>query len=299
MQTKTEGQTMGIRINMEGQNRKKLQKQFREFFNGADTEQEYNKRINEFEDMYTPKKEVLQKSKKEFYGVLDAYIQGTLTKEKALLLLQSKRQQLIEEITYMATEGCFIKIDYGYGNDPVPEEFVKIVDKVDYYYYITEDNIENADIKKLENFSSPAVKRIVKSVGASFDKYNGITEKKESRPEQEATQPLQNAEPKAPEPETAENLPSNEVLEKLVEGDSSVLRKWTGGKYKCRNLRQFINEYADIKKENPTKNLILDYLIRENGKQFTEKTIISTLNSYGVSTERKKTKDRRRNGTHK
>jgi hypothetical protein len=97
---------------MEDQNREKLQKQLQEFFNGADTGQEFNKRMNELENMYTPKREILQESKKKFYGVLDAYIQGTLAKEKALLLLQSKRQQLSEKIKDMAVKGCFIEIDY-------------------------------------------------------------------------------------------------------------------------------------------------------------------------------------------
>ena len=175
---------------MEDQAREELQKQVQEFFNGADTDQEFNKRMNEFENMFTLKREILQKSKKKFCGILDAYIQGTLTKEKALLLLQSKHQQLGEEIKNMAVEGCFVEIDYKDGKGYMPEEFMKIVDEVNYYYNITKDNIGNVDIKKLGSFSSPAVKRVVESVGASFDKYFGTAEKKESQPEQE-TQPIE------------------------------------------------------------------------------------------------------------
>jgi len=285
---------------MGDQDRKELQKQLNEFINGADTDQEFNNRMNELENMYTPKKEILQKSKKTFYGVLDAFIQGTLTKEKALLLLQSKHQQLSEEIKDMAVKGSFIEIDYEDGKGYMPEEFMKIVDEVNYYYNITKNNIGGNTDLKLENFSSPAVKRVVESVSASFDKYFGITEKKENQPEQE-TQPIE----KTPSisSQNAVSLPLNTVLEKLADQDKPNLRRWRGGKYKCTNLREFINRYADIARENPSKALILDYLIKDKEEPieepFRETSIVSTLNLYGISPERKKAKGRQRKGTHK
>jgi hypothetical protein len=88
-------------------------------------------------NIYTPKREILKKSKKKFYSVLDAYIQGTLTKEKALLLLQSKYQQLKEEISDMALNGNFIEIDYRDGLGYMPEGFMRIADEVNYCYSIT------------------------------------------------------------------------------------------------------------------------------------------------------------------
>jgi len=298
---------MNIKIKMRGPDSEELQKQLseelqkelQEFFNGAETDQEFNKRMNELENLYTPKREILQKSKKKFSSILDSYIQGTLTNEKALLLLQSKYQQLGEEIKDMAIKGCFIEIDYEDGKGYIPEEFMKIAGEVNYYYNITKNNIGgNTDIK-LESFSSPATKRFVKSVSATFDKFFGTEEKKESQPEQRTTTLSQSSESPVAESDTAINLPLNNVLEKLADQNNPVLRRWTGGKYKCKNMRQFINEYADIARENPTKYLILDYLVRENGNPFKESSIISNLNSFGVAPERKKTKGRQRKNTHK
>jgi hypothetical protein len=134
--------------------------------------------------------------------------------------------------------------------------------------------------------------------------------KKDSQPEQE-TQPIEktpstqcnekilNSESPVAEPDTAMNLPLNDVLEKLIAKGSKFLRRWNGGKFKCSNLRQFVNEYAETTEENPTKNLVLDYLVKEDGEPFKESGIISTLNLYGVSPERKKAKGRPRKGTHK
>ena len=167
-------------------------------------------------------------------------------------------------------------------------------------YNITKNNIGGNTDLKLENFSSPAVKRVVESVSASFDKYFGITEKKENQPEQE-TQPIE----KTPSisSQNAVSLPLNTVLEKLADQDKPNLRRWRGGKYKCTNLREFINRYADIARENPSKALILDYLIKDKEEPieepFRETSIVSTLNLYGISPERKKAKGRQRKGTHK
>ena len=98
---------------------------------------------------------------------------------------------------------------------------------------------------------------------------------------------------------TAKPLPLDEDLEKLATEENHVLRRWTDGRYKCKNLRDFINRYAENTGRNPTKDLILDYIVKEDGKAFTASTITTTLNTYGISPERKKTENRCRKGTHK
>jgi hypothetical protein len=291
---------MKAKMGIEDKDQKELQKSLQELFKDADNDEEFEKRMNQLENMFTPKREILRKCKKKLYSVLDAHIQGTLTKEKSLLLLQSKYHQLNEEIKDMALKGRFVEIDYEDGKGYIPEEFMKIANEVNYYYNITKNNIEFADVK-LENFSNPAVKQVVKSVGASFDKFFGIekTDGNESQSKQETTASSQNSESPVAKPDTAINLPVNDVLEKLTVQDNPVLRRWNGGKYKCKNLRLFVNRYADTTKGNPTKNLILDYLVKENGEPFRESAIVSTLNSYGVAPERKKATGRQRKGTHK
>jgi hypothetical protein len=119
-------------------------------------------------------------------------------------------------------------------------------------------------------------------------------------PIHETAAPLQNPEPPVAEPEAPLVLPPIEVLEKLANKENSVLRSWHNGKYKCKNLRQFVDEYAEIKNENPTKHLILDYLVKEkDGKHFEMTAIVTTLNTHGVAPEKKKAKGRQRTGTHK
>jgi len=225
---------MKIRMKMPQEQQKEIQNELDELFDGVTNDEEFEKRMDQFEDIFTPKREILQKSKKEFYGVLDAYIQGTLTKEKALLLLQSKHQQLGEEIIDMSVKGRFIEVGYEDGKGYIPEEFMKIVDEVNYYYSITKNNIGNADVKKMESFSSPAVKRIVKRVSASFDKYFGIEGKKESQPEQE-TQPIE----KTPSAQSNEKIlrikqelnTAGSLLNDLITVPSSVSLEVITGKY--------------------------------------------------------------------
>jgi len=160
---------MSIKVKIEGQSEEELLNYIHEFFKGADTGEEFDKRMNLFEDKHTPKKEILQECKEVFYSVLDSYLQDEITKEKALLLLQSKRLQMSETIKKLAANGYFVEIDYNDGHGYIPEEFMKITGDIFYYYGITQNNIVAADVK-LENFSSPSVKRVVKSISDTFDK---------------------------------------------------------------------------------------------------------------------------------
>jgi hypothetical protein len=98
-----------------------------------------------------------------------------------------------------------------------------------------------------------------------------------------------------PEPE----LPLDQDLEALCEDEKPVLRRWLHGKYKCKSLPDFINAYAIRTARNPTKNQIKDYIVKENGEDYTEKTITTNLSSYGISPERKKAEKRRPQGKHR
>jgi len=245
-----QNKTMNIKIKMRGPDSEELQKQLQEFMKVADTEQELNKRINELENKYTLKRDFLQTGNRQFYTVLNNYIQGILTKEKALLLLQSYHQQLRDEIIDSAEVGSFIEIDYGDGKGYIPEEFMKIINKVNYYYNITKNNIENADIK------------------------------------QETTTSL-NSELPVNESDTAINLPLEEVpprletLEMLTKGNSPILRIWTCGKYKCSSLEEFVKAYIKIA-DNLTPALIRDYLISERTKKpYTDNSIEKALTLHG------------------
>ncbi|MDR0456399.1 MAG: hypothetical protein LBH20_06925 [Treponema sp.] len=130
-------------------------------------------------------------------------------------------------------------------------------------------------------------------------KINGTTEQRDELYQLLKQNGLINPKEETSSSET-KDLPTDDVLEQLAKEDDPVLRKWNGGKYKCKNLRQFVDKYAKIKRINPTKNLIDDYLVKEKeGKPFQPSAIISTLNTYGISPERKKTEGRTRRGTHK
>jgi hypothetical protein len=301
MQAAEKGQTMNIKIKMRGPDEEGLLEKLQEFLSGADTMQEFNKRMNELENKYTLKRDFLQTSKRLFYTVLDDYIQGILTKEKALLLLQSYHRQMDDEIADSAAVGSFIEIDYGDGRGYMPEEYMKIVDKVNYYYSITKNNIENAegtaDIK-LENFSSSAVKRVVKSVSASFDKYFGTAEKenKESQ-KQETTSPMQSSKPSAPE-SYADSLPSNKKTgNKTTEEKKSTENVWTeydeellGHGYIDKNYNA-INSAPDIaaflfdemRMENIKPKIIMRY--KYKGKPFTKYTANKAV-TYARSKDR-------------
>jgi hypothetical protein len=172
-------------------------------------------------------------------------------------------------------------------------EYKKITDTI--WDYI-------AFLKRMEKKELP---EILKSDGyqqkrkARIKMQNSIEHEAKEPQKQETAALPQNSESPVAEPDKAIILPPNDVLEKLAAHHTDFLRRWNGGKYKCKNLRDFVNVYAKTVGENPTKHLILDYLVKENGEPFKESTIISTCNSFGVSPERKKAKGRQRKGTHK
>jgi hypothetical protein len=169
----------------------------------------------------------------------------------------------------------------------------KITDTVfDYIAFL--GNTEKKELPEILKSDDYQQKRKSKMKTQSNVEHEG----KESQ-KKETTASPQNSESPVTEPDTAINLPLNDVLEKLVIQYKNLLRRWNNGKYKCKNLRQFINVYAEATGENPTKRLILDYLVKEDGKPFSPTGIVTTLNSYGTSPERKKTKGRQRKGTHK
>ena len=96
-------------------------------------------------------------------------------------------------------------------------------------------------------------------------------------------------------PVAKKELPNNDTLEKIADENEKLLRRWNDGQFKCSNLRQLINDFAERTGKNPTKKLIDDYLINEkSGKPFSPNTINVTLNSYGVAPERKRAKRRHR-----
>jgi hypothetical protein len=75
--------------------------------------------------------------------------------------------------------------------------------------------------------------------------------------------------------------PTLPPLEKLTEGKTPVLRKWTGGKYKCASLEEFIKAYIIIV-DNLTPALIRDYLICEKtGKPYSNNSIEKGLSLHG------------------
>lgn len=78
----------------------------------------------------------------------------------------------------------------------------------------------------------------------------------------------------------AEPLPLIPALEKLTEGKSPVLRKWTGGKYKCNSLERFIKAYQKIA-DDLTPDLIRDYLISsKKGTPYTHDTIEQRIKEH-------------------
>jgi len=257
---KRKSKNMKIKMMLPRKQQKTVQKHLNELFDGVSTDEEFEKRMDRFEDMYTPKYEIYRKCENELSDVLDQYIAGTLPKNRALLLLRSKYDRISGEVIEINKRGGFIIID------DVPDEFIKITMAIYKYYNEMKSYLECLDVESQK---------------------------------QEAPTSSQNSESSVAEPDTAINLPLNDVLEKLVVQHEELLRRWNNGKFKCNNLREFVNIYADTTGKNPTKNLILDYLVKENGESFKESGIVSTLNSYGVSPERKKTKGRRRKGTHK
>jgi len=126
---------------MPQEQQKEIQNELDELFDGVTNDEEFEKRMDQFEDMHTPKYEIYQKCREEFRSVLDGYIAGTLPKDKdkALLLLKSKYHRMNEEILEIEKRGGFLKID------DVPEEFMDISMGVTKYYIEMKHSIESID----------------------------------------------------------------------------------------------------------------------------------------------------------
>jgi hypothetical protein len=78
-----------------------------------------------------------------------------------------------------------------------------------------------------------------------------------------------------------EPLPKLDTLDKLTEGKSPILRRWTDGKYKCSSLEEFVKAYIIIA-DNLTSALIRDYLISERTKNpYTDNSIEKALTLHG------------------
>lgn len=82
--------------------------------------------------------------------------------------------------------------------------------------------------------------------------------------------------------EFVEPLPIHPHLEFLTQGTNPVLRKWTGGKYKCKSLEVFIKAYGKLEADL-RPSLIRDYLISDKtGKPYTDKNIEQRLKEYRI-----------------
>jgi hypothetical protein len=108
--------------------------------------------------------------------------------------------------------------------------------------------------------------------------------KEQSRASNSAAKKTPEKHDEAPE---GEPLPINEQFEEIAK-DPAILTKWKGGRYKCPKLPEFINAYAERFSENPQPYLIRDYLVKPDGKAFTERTITERLNTYGIAREKKR-----------
>ena len=255
---------MKIRMRIQQGLQEEAQKNLEDFFKDVNNDEEFEKRMNQFENMHTPKSEIYQKSKEKFYSVLDAHIQGTLTKEKALLLLQSKYHQLGEEIKDMALKGCFIEIDYEDGKGYIPVEFMKITGEVNYYYNITKNNIGNTDTK-LESLSSPAVKRVIESIGTSFDKYFRGEEESEDNVNSDGDQ-LRQPDKETPALKSNLTLPPviQDVMNEGLLNDDPVNGKYAkrAGK-KDTDIVKWIIDYSGYA-DSLTTDLYLQYIQTNN-----------------------------------
>ena len=116
-----------------------FQKDLNEFFKNVNSEEEFKKRMDQLEDMYTPKYEIYQQCREDFRSVYEAYISGALSKEKALLLLQSKYHHLQEEVYEIVHRGGFIVID------DIPEQYIEITMGIVTYYKEMKYNIVSVD----------------------------------------------------------------------------------------------------------------------------------------------------------
>jgi hypothetical protein len=181
---------MKIQMKIENGQQEEMQKILDVFFEDVKNDDEFDEKMDQFEDMCTPKYEILQKCREDFRSVLDAYIVGTLSKEKALLLLESKNHHWRVEIRELALRGDFIIID------DVPEEFMNIAWFINRYYNGIKYDIEHVDTEGLDR-ETP----IQKSFSASMDKYFGVDKTKNNasgngnlakQPEKEIPQPENN-----------------------------------------------------------------------------------------------------------
>ena len=129
---------ISLHLQEEG-SQEEFQKELNEFFKSVNSEEEFKKRMDQLEDMYTPKYEIYQQCREDFRSVYEAYISGALSKEKALLLLQSKYHRLQEEVYEIAYRGGFIIID------DVPEQYIEITMGIATYYKEMKYNIEFVD----------------------------------------------------------------------------------------------------------------------------------------------------------
>ena len=160
-----------------------------EFFDGVNSDKEFEERLDRWEDMHTPKYELYQQCREELRGVYDTYISGALPKRNALLLLQSKYHRLIEEIDEIRKRGGFILVD------DVPEEFLEITFGITTYYktmksYIDSDDEIKTDDKHMEGGKAlsdrnsilpPVIQELLKNGLLNENPVNGKYAKKDEK----------------------------------------------------------------------------------------------------------------------
>jgi len=149
-----QGESIKIKMRIPQGQQKEFQKELDVLFEGVKNDEEFEKRMDQFEDMHTPKYKIYQKCREEFRSVLDAYIAGTLPKDRALLLLKSKYHSINEEIFEIEKRGGFIIIDN------VPEEFLDISMGVTKYYIEMRHSIESIDGSNTDASQTPKEKYI-------------------------------------------------------------------------------------------------------------------------------------------
>jgi len=152
-----QGENVKIKTMFPKRQQRKYIKTINELFKGVNNDEEFENRMDQLEDLYTPKYELYQKCREDFRGVMDSFIAGTLLKENALLLLKSKYDHLMEEVYEIRKRGGFIII-----ND-IPEEYIKITLGITHYYIEMKLGIESIDKTKQEKVS-PESKTILPPV---------------------------------------------------------------------------------------------------------------------------------------
>jgi hypothetical protein len=76
-------------------------------------------------------------------------------------------------------------------------------------------------------------------------------------------------------------LPPHPVLEEIEKSRESPIRKWNNGKFKCRSLPEFIMAYDRIK-HDISPSLIRDYLVKKDGKPYSDKNIEKEMAENGI-----------------